>query len=259
LSIAAALLAAISSQRPEGDARTALAIMSAVCLAIVSFLTARLLDTRHATAWVRARAASEALKREGYRSAARAAPYDDPATSADRLRIEVQQIEADVDDLIGRQESHGTSSLPTDFIAPQDYITKRLTGQIDFYERKAVENQAAARKLRRIEFVLALATTIVTAVVGILPKGSFGGFDLVAPTAVLTTLSGAILAHVEASRYDFTIASCRATARRLKDQRSNPPPNPQVCTPEWSAFVDRCESLIQAENSSWIAKFSKPA
>jgi hypothetical protein len=257
LSIAAALLAAISSQQPEGTARTALAVISAVCLAIVSFLTARLLDTRHATAWVRARAASEALKREGYKSAVRAAPYDDPATSAERLRREAQKIEADVDDLIGLQVTLGPSSQPTDVIAPEVYITERLGGQIKFYEKKATESQAAARKLRRIEFVLALATTIITALVGILPKGSFGGFDLVALTAVLTTLSGAILAHIEASRYDFTVASYRATARRLKDQRDNPPPNPEAGTPDWSAFVDRCESILQTENSGWIAKFSK--
>ena len=257
LSIAAALLASISSQQPEGTARTALATTSAVCLAIVSFVTARLLDTGHATAWVRARAAAEALKREGYKSAARAAPYDDPATSADRLRQETQKIETDVDDLVGLQEASGRSTLPTNVIAPADYITQRVASQIDFYEKKAIHSQAAARNLRRIEFVLALATTINTAVVGILPKRSFGGFDLVALTAVLTTLSGAIVAHLEASRYDFTVASYRAAARRLKDQLNNPPPNAQPGTAEWSAFVDRCETIMSTENHGWLAKFSK--
>jgi len=63
LSTTAALLAAVSSQN-DGRPRQVLAIVSTICMALVTFLTARLLDSKHSQGWVRAPAASEALKRE---------------------------------------------------------------------------------------------------------------------------------------------------------------------------------------------------
>jgi hypothetical protein len=128
LSTLGALLAAISSQQ-DGQPRTTLAIVSAVCFAVVSFLTARLLGSRHAQALVRARAASEAMKREAYKYAAQAAPYDDQAARGARLRTEVQKIEADVDDLISEQAPEGPSSLPRDIITPQEYIDRVSRGR----------------------------------------------------------------------------------------------------------------------------------
>jgi hypothetical protein len=80
----------------------------------------------------------------------------------------------------------------------------------------------------------------------------------VALTAVLTTISGAILAHIEASRYDYLIMTYRGAARRLRNELSAVPAPAALPSPEWSAFVERCESIIAQENGSWIAKFGKP-
>jgi hypothetical protein len=76
ISIAGALLAAIASQVND-PLRQWLAGISAVLFAILSFLTARRLGADRPMAWVRARAAAEALKREAYTYAAKAAPYED--------------------------------------------------------------------------------------------------------------------------------------------------------------------------------------
>ena len=257
LSITAALLAAVSSQQPDGIVRMSLAIGSTVCLAIVTLLTARFLGARNTSAWVRARAASEALKREGYKSAAQAAPYDDPVTRDAMLRDEVRKIENDLDDLMGLQLPKGSSSIPTDLISPQHYIDKRVTGQIDYYRRAAAKAQAAATQLRRVEFALAVITTVITAALGLVKKDTFGDFDVVALTAVLTTLSGTIVAYIEASRYDFIVTTYRATARRLEDERNNLPQNAQNASKESSDFVNRCETILAAENSGWIAKFGR--
>ena len=73
LSVLGALLAAIASQIPSEAPRFYIAIGSALLLAVVSFLTGRLMGSEHISAWVRARAASEALKREAFKFAARAA------------------------------------------------------------------------------------------------------------------------------------------------------------------------------------------
>jgi hypothetical protein len=62
-----------------------------------------------------------------------------------------------------------------------------------------------------------------------------------------------------ASRYDFTVSTYRATARRLRDQANNPPVNPQPGTAHWSAYVNGCESIRQEQNNSWVARFGKPS
>ena len=259
LSIAAALLAAVSSQ-VDGTPRSLLAGAGAVCMALVTFLSSRFLDAGHARTWVRARAASEALKREGYKRAAQAAPYESPADADRRLREEAKKIESDVDDLLTERVSAGKSSLPLGPITPDEYIDRRVRDQVvKYFEPRADAAQARARTFRRLEFGLAGVTTIITASVSIIPKERLAGFDLAALVAVLTTLSGAIVAFIEASRYDFVVQSYRATSRQLRDQLNNPPADPVPGTPEWSAFVEQCEAILQQENSSWIAKFGKPS
>jgi hypothetical protein len=259
LSTSAALLAAISSQA-EQTPRRVLAIASTICMALVTFLTVRLLDSKHTQGWVRVRAASEALKREAYRYAAQAAPYDSADTRDALLQTEVRKIENEIEDFLGARKPAGPSSVPRNPISPQEYIDARVKNQISkFFEPKATQAQAAARKMRTIEFALAMATTVITAIMSVVDKHTFGSFDVVALTAVFTTLSGAIIAYIEASRYDFTVQSYRATARRLRDELTNQPANPQPGTPAWSEFVERCEAILREENNSWIAKFSKPA
>jgi hypothetical protein len=258
LSILAALLAAVASQRADPE-RQYLAVASAMSMGLATFLTGRLLNLQRSQIWVRARAASEALKREAFKFAAEAAPFDDPATRNQRLREETERIVREVDDLLSERADTGASSIPRAAITADEYIAKRVTQQIDYHEKGAKRARASARKFRQVEFVLGLGTAIITGVLGVIDKENlFRGFDLVALTAVFTTLAGMILAYVEASRYDFIVSSYRVTARRLRDLANNPPANPQPGTPAWSAFVEQCEAILQDQNSSWIAKFSKP-
>jgi hypothetical protein len=130
----------------------------------------------------------------------------------------------------------------------------------DFYEPTAEAYRRAAVRLRRLEFGLSLGATIVTAIVAVAGKDPTGlGFDFIALTAVLTTVAGAILAHIEASRYEFFVTSYRAAARRLRNELASAVEIPTAPSVEWSAFVSRCETIISEENNSWVAKWSKPA
>jgi hypothetical protein len=64
-------------------------------------------------------------------------------------------------------------------------------------------------------------------------------FDLAALTGVLITIAGAVLAHIEAQRYDFLVMTYRATARRLRERAD--------CSQQlWSDFVDDCENILAA-------------
>jgi len=263
LSILGALAATIAGQMSPADTaaltsspRTWVAIVGVVCLAAATFFTSRLLGTAHVTDWVRARAIAESLKREAFKFAAGAAPYDnpDPAQSAQLLEQERTKIEKDGEDLLPKQvPATGQGSTPRGPLSHDDYVAKRVNDQIAWFRTRAKEHGDVARNLRRVEFVLALAATLITALATVTGKSAlFGGmtFDIAAITAVLTTVAGSILAHVEASRFDFLVMSYLAAARRLEDRRG-------AAQVPWSDFVNDCENILAAENASWIGKWSK--
>jgi hypothetical protein len=262
-SVLGALLATFASQlsplsdtasKASEDPRTWVAVAGALSLATATFFTLRLLGPEHVKGWVRARAISEALKREAYRFAAGAEPYDQvDAQSA--LERERQKIEADGDDLtVQLVTNSGGGSVPRAKLTPEEYVKRRVDGQINYYRARAARYQMTATWLRRAEFALALAATLITGVASVTGKSThiFGiQFDVAALTAVLTTIAGAVLAHVEASRFDFLVTTYLATARRLEDRK-----NGSKATT--SAFVNECEFLIATETMSWLAKWTKP-
>ena len=153
-SVLGALLATLASQLgpPVGatlgaaaDPRTWLAIAGAHSLATATFFTQRLLGQEHITGWVRARAISEALKREAYKFAAGATPYDQ-ANAENLLNAERQKIEDDGDDLIGTLVTNpGAGSVPRATLTPLQYIERRVDGQIEFYKKRA--DLAAAHRV----------------------------------------------------------------------------------------------------------------
>jgi hypothetical protein len=266
LSIAGAILAALASQMGSGatDAATSMAhsprawvaMAAAISLAFATFFTQRLLGAEHVTAWVRARAISEALKREAYKFATGAAPYNDANSATNEALLDQSRgaIEADGDDLDGKLVSAtATGSVPTTMLTLDEYRNRRVIGQaIQFYRPKAEQYKKAAARLRRTEFGLALLATVITALASVAEKSApiFGiQLDLAAFTAVLTTVGGAIVAHVEAERYDFLAMTYIATARRLEDRLTRPPASV-------SDFVNDCETVIANENASWIAKWT---
>ena len=258
-SILGALLAAIASQLNDPP-RMYFAIAGAVLLAVVSFVTSRLLGGLQITRWVRARTASEALKREAYKYAASVRPYDDPLKRDAALNIERERIERDIDDLLALAVSNAKAgSAPRDRLSRDEYVAGRLRDQIDrFYLPKANANKNIAVSLRWVEFSLALAATIITAMVGVAGKELFGiKFDFVALTAVLTTIAGAVLAHLEATRSDFLVMIYRATARRLSAEMANTGDVNALSAEQWSDFVNRCEAIISDENTSWVSKWTK--
>jgi hypothetical protein len=263
-SVLGALLATVASQMgggkdatavaPVSDPRTWLAVAGALCLATATFFTQRLLGQEHVMGWVRARAISEALKREAYKFAAGAAPYDQ-ANADSLLNAERKKIEDDGDDLVAMLVADpGPGSVPRTMLTPRQYVERRIDGQISFYKRSAYKYRTIAFGLRRVEFCLALAATLITAIASVTGKHTyvFGiGFDIAALTAVLTTIAGAVLAHVEASRFDYLVTTYRATARRLEDRKGR-------SLEPISTFVNDCEGIIATENMSWIAKWTKP-
>ena len=94
--------------------------------------------------------------------------------------------------------------------------------------------------------------------VGVAGKELFGiKFDFGALTAVLTTIAGAVLAHLEATPSDFLVMIYRAAARRLSAEIANIGDVNALSAENWSDFVNRCEAIISDENTSWVSKWTK--
>lgn len=273
LSIVAALLAAVASQLPDsntdtrlGSLRLWLAVGSAVLLALVSLFTIRFVTGKN-DAWGRARSASEALKRIAWTYAGAAAPYDNPSTREEQLKTDRQKIEDGVDDLSGVQagpSAHGAASAspqPSQATTRADYVRLRAEWQQKWYLDHAVKSSREARILRRYEFALALVATVLTALIGVsgktpLPIVKNLSVDLVALTGVITTVSGAIVAYIEASRLDFLVTSYRAAARQLKELLAAVPEE-SATSDMWSAYVQKAENVVATENGAWMAKLGK--
>jgi SMODS and SLOG-associating 2TM effector domain 1/Protein of unknown function (DUF4231) len=264
LSIAGAPAGAIASQLSSGGSTTSIhsvfAAIGTVFLATGTFVSSRFLRDNDLRAWVRARAAAEALKREAFKYAVRAKPYDDAVRADQSLIAEREKIENNVEDLADRAViPTRPGSSPRHRLTKQQYREQRIENQINaFYRPKADRYRNIASRLRAIEFTLALTATIITALAGVVGKSIPIGaerFDLAALTAVLTTVSGTILADIEASRYQYLVTSYLATARRLEDAAAD---SAQLAADpsSWSDFVNRCQDIIATENTSWLAKWA---
>lgn len=250
-----------AGQLADADTERSVAVIGAVALALSAFLAARLQSSQRMTAWTRARAAAEALKRQAFVFAAGAAPYDDPATAEALLNQERDRIERDADDLLMYlKPTQQPGSAPRTRLSQAEYRQRRIQAQARGYYRPRAERYGTiADRLRLAEFVLALAAALVAAVCGALQVGiEIGSFryEPILLTPLLTTVTSAILAHIEASRYQFLTVTYRATARRLESEDALTPPQRVASPAEWSAFVTRCEDIIACENMSWTAKWT---
>jgi hypothetical protein len=266
MSVLGALLAAVASQMPASSSgaipwRTLAAALGVVLLTAGTAISHRSLGAGRVRGWLRARAASEALKREAFRAAAGARPFDEPKTAAAKLDAARARIESALDDLlIHVPDVAGPPSAPVAPLTPAQYRASRVRAQIDgYYAPKAARYRKAGDRLRVWELVLALAAAIITALAGATGKTlpvSAVPFDIAALTAVATTVAGALTAHARGARFDELAMSYLATARRLEDVDAGFDAAATASAP-WSAYVNRIEDAIAAETTSWMARWSR--
>lgn len=263
LGISGAFLETLATQVSTDSTRKLLAWSGAFCLLLIPILTQRLLRPKRHRAWIRARSASEGLKAEAYRYFAGAAPYEDRSKAEDVLRARKNEIEEAVTDLAKYAVIAKTGpATPPGSLRPEKYLENRVREQIGWYEDKARYNSSRARVFRFIELVLAIAAVALGAAAGVWGEEILLGgwsFTFGAWVAVLTTVGGALTAHIGASRYDSLFTGYSATANRLTDLATQWPPSDggTAPSPEWSAFVNECENAISVENEGWKAKWTQ--
>jgi SMODS and SLOG-associating 2TM effector domain 1/Protein of unknown function (DUF4231) len=247
-SIGGALAAALSTQIEAY--KLPLAIIGAVALTVAAFLTSQFLTKDALSRHVRARAAAEALKREAFLHATNTGAHGDPAMKDRSLLEMLQKIDDELGDLSRYVvKAGGPGSCPRNSMTRDEYVKGRVDGQIAFYRKRAGEYGRWSKYLHTMEWVFALAAAVLTAVSGVTDKRPF---DWASITAVLTTIAGAVLAHLQSSRFDELITSYLGTARRLENAK-----NRLLLGPGAQDFVQDCEDIIAAETKSWQAMWSK--
>jgi MFS family permease len=252
LAILAATLGAVTATvvKESDPWRWPLAFATALALGLGPWLTAHFLGQKQATRWVAVRAAAEALKREVYKRAAKCKPYDGTAQEADIALIkEKQAIEADLGDV--EEVAAESMDLPKSEIDLNTYVVNRVDNQISWLRRRAADHARQGAMLRGAEIGIALIGVVLTAA-GVAFGEAINAEYLAPFIGVVTTVSAALIAHVEAGRYDFIAAMYRATAKRLENEQAS-----HTASTPLPEFVDKCEAILSAESSAWMAKFVK--
>ncbi|MEV6660164.1 DUF4231 domain-containing protein [Nocardia fluminea] len=240
--------------RSAGTPARIVALSGAVALAVATFLTAQYLTAESTRRWTRARAVSEGIK---HRILTFRAIGD--AQQAERLQADIDGIEQSAEDLLPVLAPGDDAAEAPRSMRPDEYVRDRVGAQIDGYYLPAARRYSArATWLRRAAIGLGLAATIVAAIntgAGAETSGRIAPW-----VAVMTTLSGSLLAYLAGKRYDFLVMTYLATAdrlrRRLDRWRTAGSPTDRV---RWAEFVADCENTISLENASWMAKWGERA
>jgi conflict system pore-forming effector with SLATT domain/uncharacterized protein DUF4231 len=251
----ATIAAALPDQGSGSELRLPLGAAGAVVLALTAGILRTQVSQERIQAWIRTRSVSEAIKEEIYRFLVGATPYlggRDVALFENNLETS-KAGDQGLNREVAAVGAPSVSNRPLGLFSVDDYITKRVNGQIDgYYYPKAKQNADRGNLFRNAEFALGLLAAVLGALAAtevIVPGLGFG-------VAIVTTATGAVTAYLAAGRYDYQAISYYGTADRLKALRNGFVGSPR--TPEAiSDFVDRCEQAISSENEAWLATWKK--
>ncbi|MCP5117696.1 MAG: DUF4231 domain-containing protein, partial [bacterium] len=136
-----------------------------------------------------------------------------------------------------------------DRLTIDEYTQSRVQNQIDYYRRTAKKHQQRITVFRLMEFGSLLAVAVLTALASTGKHPGLGAW-----TTALATAGAAIVAHVEATRYERTVTSYTAVAMRLESLRDTWDAKPDLAREEADAqdhYVSEVEAAVSHENQSW--------
>ncbi len=245
-----ALLAAFATQQINPNIANYFAILSAISLAFTTLITARWLNKDVIDRHLRARMASGALEREAFLYATQSGPYSDPQTRDGILLDQKTEIENKVSDLLlFEKKAKGIGSCPRQDLSLNEYTEQRIDQQIKYYRDRSTKYDTYSQRLHTLEWSLSLVGALIAA----LAATPLFAIDLAAITAVLTTLGGMVVSHLEATRFDKMIPIYRATANRLENIKLKM----QIDGVPTVDHVVECETTLAAENSTWMRLWMK--
>jgi hypothetical protein len=246
LAVCGAVLETLGAQIHEFYFVTALTFgyLGAAALAVLAVIRQWKLGRERIQAWILARAASEALKKEMYLYRASAGPYSSGKNGValldrrDEILAKVRTIQSYA---IDPKESELEVPGPLD---ANGYIQERINGQVKYYRQHADECTILQGRFKKAEFALAIAGALLGAASTINGKQAYGAW-----VAVITTIMGSVSSHVLAERYDQLATSYRATADRLNGIVARY----QASNGTLDALAQQTEAALFEQNQGWIA------
>jgi hypothetical protein len=248
LAVAGAVVVTLATQLGmETTAGRLLSAAGGVGLAAVPVIQGARLSRDRLDVWTRTRLASERIKSECHLFLVGASPYDgaDRAAVLGRRTDHVLDDVADVADELDADDGDDLEVPAVDGV--DSYLALRVSGQVGFFDRGAARQRRLLSRFRAAEFGLSIAGAALGGVAAATGVAGVGVW-----VAVVTTVGGAVTAHVAANRYQFLLLSYRAAARRLRSLerawRAAPPGDADP-----AALVRDCEEVIARQNDSWMA------
>ena len=231
---------------------TGFGLLSAIALAVATYVTKTRLGGEQERRWVRARSAAEAFKAQAFLYAASGPPYDGKERGKELVR-QLDKILESVGDLTAANTVNGNdpSNIPPTISSIEDYIKLRVEEQIGFYVPRAKQHQEKFESGQNWSFRLGGVAAILAAIAGVFPNGMTAGW-----VPVVSTVTMAVAAYFYSERHQQFAMIYQATANRLESLHTGW----KVSAPDQRNaldFVRNCEEAISTENRAWMAKFVK--
>jgi hypothetical protein len=260
LSIGGAVVGTLSQQlvvwnvaQPTSWLVRGLGFVSAAALVLAAFFSKEIFSPDPEGRAVRARAAAEAFKSQAYLLATSAPPYD-AITTPEELFEKPERVKQAVENLapLTITEAQKVERMPSVPMSMEEYVKQRVNDQLEFYFRSANANTVKVAKSRLVSLLLGA----VAAVLGIVAAtyASVAGW-----VAVIGTITAAVAARQYAGRYQFLIVSYQAASKKLEGLKARweIERKMQTAAAADQKFIQACEEAISAENSAWMAEWTK--
>ncbi|MFI6099866.1 DUF4231 domain-containing protein [Lentzea sp. NPDC051213] len=190
--------------------------------------------------WTYARMIAEQVKAEVCKYLAGAAPYRDPRA--------VLLLKQNIDRIERHEKMHELATSTPLIYDLRSYVDNRVREQITYHRATAKRLQRTLQRLRMAEYVFQGMAAALAAV------GAVQGYQLAVWAGLLTTIAGAVTAHIAQAGYDRLVARYRRTVIDLEDLQRTLPDQPEPAAQD--AFVTGCEQVIARQNDDWLAQLT---
>ena len=241
---------------PSGVMLAALGVASGVLLALGGYFGRELLTAERETEWARARILAEALARECIRYLMRVPPYDGASPSrVEALRSRTASLIANVG--IERNAAPVDDQVKLPVLGSlDDYVEQRALSQADWYETRSGEHRQQHLHYRT-------ATPVIGALAVVVSVAGSTYTPALAFVPVLTTVTAALVAWIQANRIGAVVSVYQETATQLRlqvaawrdsaDFRAQLPEADQ--RQQANDLVEHCEEIMAQENGAWRAEW----
>lgn len=140
---------------------------------------------------------------------------------------------------------------------PDEYIQERLQDQIDWYDKKSIENQLTFKRLRKAEIFAAALIPFLSGLTASIGSLLIPGSIATGLLGVAVTIFASILAL---GQHQENWIEYRTTCESLKKEKFmfQTGVEPYNRDEAFTLLVRRVETLVSKENTNWAQYMMKP-